>query len=94
MPLLLLILMTRVRRDDMDFLGSHYLIRTLLRAAETTLHDFSSHYPHPTLENRGGILSAKEAYYKPRTPNSLLRLNHYWKHLLLTRYRETRSKNG
>lgn len=28
-------------RDDMDFLGSHYLIRTLLRAAETALHDSS-----------------------------------------------------
>lgn len=41
MSLLLLILVTRVRRDDMDFLGSHYLIRTLLRAAETALHDFS-----------------------------------------------------
>ncbi len=37
----LLLLMVTSRRDDMDFLGSHYLIRTLLRAAETALHDFS-----------------------------------------------------
>ena len=54
MPLLLLILTTRVRRNDMDFLGSHYLIRTLLRAAETALHDFSPSTNHIALPRKEG----------------------------------------
>ena len=68
MPLLLLILTTRVRRNDMDFLGSHYLIRTLLRAAETTLHDFSFHHPHPTLENRGVFSLRRKHTISPVPP--------------------------
>ena len=39
--LLLLTLMARFGRDDMNFLGSHHLICPMFRVAEIALHDFS-----------------------------------------------------
>ena len=41
----------------MDFLGSYYLIRTLLRAAETALHDFSPFTNHITSPEKKGVPS-------------------------------------